>query len=392
MPTVNVAEAVPPVPPFVELAAPVVLFFVPVVVPVTFTEIVQELFAATVPPLRLIVVAPPVGAKVPPQVLLAFGVLATCTPPGNVSLTATPVRVALLAPGLVMVRVKVEIPFARMTLGAKALVRVGGTSTAKVAEAVPPVPPLVEVTAPVVLFLAPELVAVTLIEAAQEPLAATVPPVRLIVVAPAAPVKVAPQLLVRFGVLATCMPAGNVSLTAIPVSVTVFPAGLVIVSVSVDVPFTGMLVGLKALVMVGATSTAKLADAVFPVPPFAELTAPVVLLATPELVAVTLTDTVQELLTANVPPLRLIVVAPPVGAKVPPQVLMAFGVPATWRAAGKVSLTAIPVSATVLAAGLVIVRVRVEIPFTGMLVGEKALAIVGGATTVWVKFGEVLPV
>jgi hypothetical protein len=37
------AEAVPPVPPSVEVTAPVVLFFVPAVVPVTFTEKVQEL-------------------------------------------------------------------------------------------------------------------------------------------------------------------------------------------------------------------------------------------------------------------------------------------------------------------------------------------------------------
>ena len=78
-------------------------------------------------------------------------VLATTTLVGNVSLNATPVRAAVLAAGLVMVKVRVEVPFSAMVLGEKALLIVGGTSTANVAAAVAPVPPLVEVTFPVVL-------------------------------------------------------------------------------------------------------------------------------------------------------------------------------------------------------------------------------------------------
>ena len=38
----TLAEAVPPVPPSVEVIAPLVLFFTPPVVPVTFTVMVQE--------------------------------------------------------------------------------------------------------------------------------------------------------------------------------------------------------------------------------------------------------------------------------------------------------------------------------------------------------------
>ena len=108
-PTVKVAEAVRPVPPLVELTVPVVLFFAPVVVAVTITDTEHEPPPAMEPPLRLIEAPPPAGAKVPPQVLVAPGVLATCTPVGNVSLTATPESAVLLL-GLVIVRVRAETP------------------------------------------------------------------------------------------------------------------------------------------------------------------------------------------------------------------------------------------------------------------------------------------
>src|SRR5437899_7031062 len=48
--TVTLAEAVPPVPPSAEVTVPVVLFCRPPAIPVTFTENVQEPFAARVPP------------------------------------------------------------------------------------------------------------------------------------------------------------------------------------------------------------------------------------------------------------------------------------------------------------------------------------------------------
>jgi hypothetical protein len=94
----------------VELTVPVVLFFAPFVEEVTTTDTAHEPLAASgPPPLRLIEVAPPTGAKVPPQVLVEPGVPATCTPVGNVSLTATPESAVLLL-GLVIVRVRRETP------------------------------------------------------------------------------------------------------------------------------------------------------------------------------------------------------------------------------------------------------------------------------------------
>jgi hypothetical protein len=53
---------------------------------------------------------------------------------------------------------------------------------------------------------------------------------------------------------------------------------LVRVKVRVLVPLRAMVVGLKALEMPGGATTVKEALAVFPVPPFVELTAPVALL------------------------------------------------------------------------------------------------------------------
>src|SRR5215471_10637688 len=64
---------------------------------------------------------------------------------------------------------------------------------------------------------------------------------------------------------------------------------------------------------------------------------------------------------------------------------------ATVSPVGNVSVNATPVSATVLAAGLAMLKVNDVVAFKAMLVGLKALAIDGGATTV--RFAvAVLPV
>jgi len=106
-----------------------------------------------------------------------------------------------------------------------------------------------------------------------------VPPLKLIVVAPAAGANVGePQpLLVAPGEGPTCIPVGNVSLTATLLSCTVF--GLVIVSVRVEVAPSGVLVGVNDLAIVGGDTgvTVNVADAVLPLPPLVEVTAPVVL-------------------------------------------------------------------------------------------------------------------
>jgi hypothetical protein len=68
---------VAPVPPSVDVIAPVVLAFAPALVPITFTVTVQVPLAAIEPPLKVSVVSPALGANVPPQVVLAPGVGAT---------------------------------------------------------------------------------------------------------------------------------------------------------------------------------------------------------------------------------------------------------------------------------------------------------------------------
>src|SRR5215470_16646790 len=123
------------------------------------------------------------------------------------------------------------------------------------------------------------------------------PPVKLMLVELAAAVTVPPQVLLTPGVLATCNPLVNVSLKAIPFSALVLAAGLVIVKVTVVVPFSEMLAAPKALLMVGgATTFIGAVLLVLPVPPSVELIAPVVLFASPGTVPVTLTVSVQDAL------------------------------------------------------------------------------------------------
>src|SRR5580704_7858420 len=75
--------------------------------------------------------------------------------------------------------------------------------------------------------------------------------------------------------------------------------------------------------------------------------------------------------------------------KVPPPTLAELV--ATVKPAGSVSVKATPVSAVVLPAGLVMVKVKVLVPLTAGVVGLKAPAMVGGATT-WMLAEAVPPV
>ena len=98
---------------------------------------------------------------------------------------------------------------------------------------------------------------------------------------------------------------------------------------------------------------------------------------------VTFTLTVQELATAMLPPVRLMLPEPATAVSAPPQLLTApFGV-ATNTLAGNVSVKATPAWGSAFAAGLVMVKVRVETPFGPIVDGENALAIDGGAST-WI--------
>ena len=73
-----------------------------------------------------------------------------------------PSNATAFAAGFVIVNVSEVVAFSAMVLGLNALAIDGGATTLIEAEAVPPVPPSVEVTFPVVLFCVPAAVPVTL--------------------------------------------------------------------------------------------------------------------------------------------------------------------------------------------------------------------------------------
>src|SRR5215470_10951489 len=136
------------------------------------------------------------------------------------------------------------------------------------------------------------------------------PPVRLMLVPPDVADAVPPQVLVKpFGV-ATFSPVGSVSLNATPLSATVLAAGFVIVKVNVLVPFNGIELGLNPLAIDGGATTVSVSLAVFPVPPLVDDTAPEVFVNPPAVPPVTFTTSVQELLTAMLPPVKLMLVPP----------------------------------------------------------------------------------
>ena len=122
-----------------------------------------------------------------------------------------------------MVNVREVVPLCAIVDGANTFAIDGGACTLTLVEAVPPVPPSVEVTLPVVLFCSPAAIPVTLIEKVQEPLAAIEPPDKLITLVPAVAVIVPPtphEPTCPFGV-EMINPAGSVSLNATPVSAVV---------------------------------------------------------------------------------------------------------------------------------------------------------------------------
>src|SRR5438552_2094489 len=245
---------VAPGPLSAEVIAPVVLFFEPVVVPVTLSEIVHEPLAASVPADKLIEPDPAVAVVVPLHVLLRLLGFATTSPAGKLSVNTTPFRPVVF--GLLIVNVRLVLAFSGIEAAPNAFVIVGGVATVMLAEAVFPVPPLAEVTAPVVLFFAPEVVPFTFTEKVQEALAASVAPDRLTELEPATAVMVPPpQVPLRpLGVLTT-NPVGRVSVKATPVSETVLAAGLVMVKLRLVVPFTGMEAAPNDLLMPGGPTT-----------------------------------------------------------------------------------------------------------------------------------------
>lgn len=177
--TVSVAVLeVVPVPPSVDDTAPVVLFSTAAVDPVTFTEMVQLPLAAMVPPERLTEEAPAVAVGVPPQVLLKPAGVATINPAGSGSVKATPVKATAVF-GFVMVKVRLVLPPSGMDAAPNALLIVAGAATVTEADALPPVPPSVDVMSPDTLFFTPAVAPVTWKISMQLELAASVSPLKL---------------------------------------------------------------------------------------------------------------------------------------------------------------------------------------------------------------------
>lgn len=344
---------------------------------VTFTVTVQELFTGMLPPARETLPDPAFAVAVPPQELVRPLGVATTRFAGKLSVNATPAAGSGLAAGLVMVMVRVLTPFGWMPAGLKPLAITGGPSTFSGAVLlVPPVPPSVEVMTPVVLFCVPAAVPFTVTEKLHEPLAPKLPPDNVTleggpITAVMAPLPQDPVTVVEVN----CRPAGRLSAKPMPDRGT--PLGLLTVKVRVVVAtFRATLLAPKPLVTVGGPTTVMVAFAVVLCPPSNEV-AKTLLFFTPATVPCTFTETAQDAPAASVPPARLAEGAPATGLKVPLQVLLPLGVGATTKPAGRLSVKASWVKATLLL-GLAMLKVRVLMPFRGICVGLNPFVIDGG--------------
>jgi hypothetical protein len=241
--TARVAKAVPPVPPSIEVTAPVVLFCTPVATLVTFTLNVQDELVDRLAFERLIVLPPVFAAIVPPlhEPLNPLGV-ETTSPAGSVSVKPMPLKEAA-ALGFAMIKLRLVLPFNGIDETPNVLVMSGGATfaggpTVRLADAVLPVPALVDVTAPVVLVRFPVDVPFTVTLNVHDPFAAMPAPVKVTPFDPAAAVMLPPpQEPVNPLGVATTSPAGKVSVNATPVMAAVFAAGLVMLKLRLVVAF-----------------------------------------------------------------------------------------------------------------------------------------------------------
>ena len=179
----------------------------------------QEAPAASVPPVRLTEEDPAAAVAVPVHVVVSPLGVATTRPVGSVSVNATPVRAIAFNAVLLMVKLNEVLPFSGIDVAPKLLLMEGGAPTDRLAVAVLPVPPLVELTLPVVLVYWPDDAPVTFTENVQEPLAAMLAPERLITLVPWVAVIVPPpQLPLKPLGVEISSPAGSVSLKPTPFS------------------------------------------------------------------------------------------------------------------------------------------------------------------------------
>jgi hypothetical protein len=178
--------------------------------------------------------------------------------------------------------------------------------------------------------------------------------------------------------VATTRPAGRVSVNATPVCVTAV-SGFETTIVRLVVPPNGTESAPKVFVAVGRRTTVIVSVAVFPVPAFAEVTAPVVFVSGPGKVGVTSTLTVHAPLAATVPPVSWTSELPDAAVNVPPHELTGFGGSATTRPDGNESVTPSPVTATAFV--LVMSSAIRTVAFCGTNSAANDLTIDGGVST-----------
>jgi hypothetical protein len=345
--TVKVSLAVFPIPPFVDITFPLVLLYVPPVPLVTSTTTTHVPLAAIVPPLKLSVVSPPPGANVgvPQFVVVAFGTPATTTSVGRLSVNETPVSATPLF-GFVIVNVSVLVSPARIVSGVNALLILGGSSTTRSSLADTVLNPKSVCRSPteIVFVCIPAVLLVTSTVIVQPPAGIVEPLVYPIVEPPATASTVPVHVPPMFGVAATTTFTGRVSQKAdVSVATTafVFPN----VSVTVLTSPAAIVSGENSFVTLGAAAVTVRSSLAVPLSGASVLvTTLVVFVTVPGVELVTSTSTVHVPLAAIVPPLKSRVVSPlpGVNAGVPQFVVLVFGVLATAKPAGKLSVNATP--------------------------------------------------
>jgi hypothetical protein len=148
--------------------------------------------------------------------------------------------------------------------------------------------------------------------------------------------------------------------------------------------------GSEVVVIVSDDVTVSVAEAGLPVTASFEVSALVVLIFTPGVVARTFTLKVHDALAARVAPVRLTLVEPAVAVIVPPpqDPVKPLGV-ATITPPGSGSLKPTPVNEVPF--GFAMVKVRTEVPLTGMTSGLKVLPKGGDVLVIFVKVTSVKP-
>src|SRR5581483_1151031 len=211
-----------------------------------------------------------------------------------------------------------------------------------------------------------------------------------------------PQVLLKFSVEAKFRLVGSVSVRVTPVRDCPDGLGLVMTSVTVEVPPFAIAVGLKALVMVGdraLTVRVSLAPGLVLLPPLLELTCVMALAYVPRVVPVTLIVIVHVPPPAMVTLLTLRLVLPGLAVMVgvpqplfvtPGELATCIWPPVGFELAGKLSVKLTPVSC-VLGFGLMMWMVSVEVWPTVMGSGLNDLSALGGPRTTRVRVGDGVP-